>query len=210
MSKFEEVCSLSCDLWVSSFPEKIPEHIFSKEHNEKMKAILNNSAVTSLNSFKTSKKTFKYILVAAVLMALAVTATGIAQNKEYLIKKFSSFSEYDVLDTENAEKVTSFEVNYVPEGFVRTEEYIENEFYIEEYSKDDIWFRVDKSSINSTIWFDAEEYESEIILINGIEAVYYRSNEECCGIIYNDGNYIYSVDGNISKEELIKILQGLE
>ncbi len=208
MSKFEEVCSLSCDLWVSSFPEETPEHIFSKEHNAKMKELLKIDGDGS--AAKPSKKTFKYILVAAVLMALAVTATGIAQNKEYLIKKFSSFSEYDVLDTENAEKVTSFEVNYVPEGFVRTEEYIENEFYIEEYSKDDIWFRVDKSSINSTIWFDAEEYESEIILINGIEAVYYRSNEECCGIIYNDGNYIYSVDGNISKEELIKILQGLE
>jgi len=29
-------------------------------------------------------------------------------------------------------------------------------------------------------------------------------------IIYNDGNYIYNIHGNISKEELVKIAQNAE
>lgn len=35
MSNLEEVCLLSCESWVDSFPNDIPKHKFSKKHNEK-------------------------------------------------------------------------------------------------------------------------------------------------------------------------------
>lgn len=35
MTAFEEVCLLSCEKWVDSFPMEIPKHNFSKKHNEK-------------------------------------------------------------------------------------------------------------------------------------------------------------------------------
>ena len=44
----------------------------------------------------------------------------------------------------------------------------------------------------------------------GIDAVYYRSNNNVKGIIFNDGNYIYIIEGNIEKDELVKIAQNVE
>ena len=66
--------------------------------------------------------------------------------------------------------------------------------------------------LNSTVGFDTEkyEYEHEYLIINGANAIYYQSSENVSGILFNNGNYIFLLDGNIGKDELVKIAQNVK
>lgn len=204
MNHFEEVCLLSCENWVDSFPAEIPKHKFSKKHTEKMKEIYQTEPKD--NKHKLSKKTIKFLLIAAILLCLTVTVFATPASKEFIIEKFFNHSEYNIVDTNDAKKVTFLKLNYIPAGFEKTEEYE----YAFLYRKKDKYITVEKCELTANINFDTEKYDSENIQINGIDAVYYRSDNEVKGIIFNNGDYIFIVNGNISKNELVKIAQNVE
>lgn len=206
MSTFEEVCLLSCEQWVDSFPNDIPNHRFSEQHNRIMDNLFNNMQIKVKP--KLSKNTIRFLLIAAILLALATTVVAVPLTREYIVNKFSNYSEYEVLDRSKYYEVDSPPIlNYVPAGFVL----IDNEFIEHlEYTNGDMRFAVSKYEIDGQFYFDTEEYPSEEIMINGIKGVYFRSDEDYAGIVFNDNKYIYSVDGNIDKEELVKIAQNIE
>lgn len=52
--------------------------------------------------------------------------------------------------------------------------------------------------------------ERENIKINGADAVYFRTNDELNGVIFNNGKYIFIVNGNISKDDIVNIAQNAE
>jgi hypothetical protein len=158
------------------------------------------------NNKKLSKKIIKIILIAAILLSFATTVFAIPSYREFIVDKFSNHSEYNVADTKNAEKVTALKLNYIPDGFEKTEEYE----YTLIYKKGDKSFSVAKYQLSANINFDTEEYESENIKINNIDAIYYRSNTNQNGIIFNNGKYIFIISGNIDKETLVKIAQNVE
>lgn len=208
MSNFQEVCLLSCENWVDSFPDDIPKHKFSKKHEEKMKELFEPD--TKVQKHRLSKKTIKILLIAAILLGLATTVFAIPASREFIIQKFSNHSEYNVLDTENAEEVESLKLNYIPEGFVKTEEYNSENYFIAVYDNLDEYFSVKKYTIDTNVNYDTEKSNYEIIKINGIDAVFYKSDNNLGGIIFNNSKYLFVVNGNISKEELVKIAQNVE
>ena len=71
-------------------------------------------------------------------------------------------------------------------------------------------FDVEKSYLRSTIGFDTENSIKEELQINGADAAYYRTADNWGTVIFNNGEYIYHISGNISKEELVKIAQNAE
>ncbi len=204
MTVFEETCLLSCEQWVDSFPLDIPKHKFSKQHNDNMKKLLNGTQQKEKHKF--SKKTIRFLIVAAILLSLTITAFAIPTCREFIITKFFDHSEYNISDISNAEQVKSLTINYVPDGFVKTEDY----GYLYVYRNGNKEFVVQKSMLSASIGYDTEFYDDEIIEINGIDAVYYKSNDVNGGIIFNNGEYIFWISGNISKEELVKIAQNIE
>lgn len=204
MSVFEEALWLSSEDWVDSFPTNIPKHKFSKKHNK-----IINELIYSENEkvkFKLSKRTIKVLIIAAVLLALASTAFAFPESREFIINKFFNHSQYNVVYNGKVKKVDSLTVNYVPSGF----EKVEDHGYSYVYKNGDKEFVVEKMTIDTSIGYDTEKYENEIIEINGVDAVYYRSNNVNNGIIFNNANYIFWISGNIEKEELIKIAQNVE
>ena len=204
MSVFEEALWLSSEDWVDSFPTNIPKHKFSKKHNK-----IINELIYSENEkvkFKLSKRTIKVLIIAAVLLALASTAFAFPESREFIINKFFNHSQYNVVYNGKVKKVDSLTVNYVPSGF----EKVEDHGYSYVYKNGDKEFVVEKMTIDTSIGYDTEKYDNEIIEINGVDAVYYRSNNVNNGIIFNNANYIFWISGNIEKEELIKIAQNVE
>ena len=204
MSVFEEALWLSSEDWVDSFPTNIPKHKFSKKHNK-----IINELIYSENEkvkFKLSKRTIKVLIIAAVLLALASTAFAFPESREFIINKFFNHSQYNVVYNGKVKKVDSLTVNYVPSGF----EKVEAHGYSYVYKNGDKEFVVEKMTIDTSIGYDTEKYDNEIIEINGVDAVYYRSNNVNNGIIFNNANYIFWISGNIEKEELIKIAQNVE
>ena len=97
MNNLETACLLSCERWVDTFEKEIPEHTFSKEHNEKMKPLLSDNLIKYKP--KLSKKTLKFILIAAIIMSLAITVFVTAKPafEKYSFNKYSDHSEYEVL-----------------------------------------------------------------------------------------------------------------
>lgn len=208
MSTFQEICLLSCEKWVDSFPEKIPKHKFSKNHNQKMKELFSGGVKESKH--KISKTTARIILIAAILLAIATTAFAIPTVRKYVTEKFFDHSEYNIVDKRGAQKVESLELNYIPEGFVKTDEINSSDLYTFEYEKGDKWFCVKKWTLNAGIYYDTEHNDSENIIINGLDAVYFKTDGEAKGIVFNDGKYIFVISGVVPKEELIKIAQNIE
>lgn len=202
MSEFEEALWLSAENWADSFSTDLPKHKFSKKHNKVINEIIYGEQDKKI---KLSKGTIKVLLIAAVLLAIATTF-AIPQSREYIVDKFSNHSEYNVVDKKKSKRVKSLNVKYIPAGFEKVEDYD----FLVQYEKGDRNFVVDKLELSGSVGFDTEHYEPENIKINGIDAVYYRSNNNGKGIIFNDGNYIYIISGNIEKDELVKIAQNVE
>ena len=203
MSEFEEALWLSAENWADSFPLDLPKHKFSKKHNKVINDIIYGKQGKKI---KFSKGTIKVLIIAAVLLAIATTVFAIPPSREYIVDKFSNHSEYNVVDNKKSKRVKSLNVNYIPAGFEKGDDYGDTVQYV----KGDKDFVVEKLELTGSIGFDTENYEHENIKINGIDAVYYRSNNNGKGIIFNDGNYIYIISGNIEKDELVKIAQNIE
>ena len=203
MLQFEEALWLSAENWADSFPTDLPKHKFSKKHNKVINDIIYGKQDKKI---KLSKGTIKVLLIAAVLLAIATTVFAIPQSREYIVDKFSNHSEYNVVDKKKSKRVKSLNVKYIPAGFEKVEDYD----FLVQYEKGDRNFVVDKLELSGSVGFDTEHYEPENIKINGIDAVYYRSNNNGKGIIFNDGNYIYIISGNIEKDELVKIAQNVD
>lgn len=204
MNNFENVCLQSFDNWVNSFPIEIPEHNFSQEHINNINSLLEQKQTDK--KVKISKNTLRFLLIAAILLSISITVFAFPTSREFIVNKFFNRSEYNVSDTKDTYTVESLEVNYVPKGFKKTEDY----GYAYLYIKADKSFAVQKLELCANIGFDTEKNDSENIRINGIDAVYYRSDCKEKGIIFNNGEYIYIISGNIDKEKLINIAQNIE
>lgn len=207
MSALEEACLLSCEQWVDSFGQ-MPKHKFSKEHNKAIEKIIYPDKKDY--HINLSKKSVKILLIAAILLSFATTVLAISACREHILNKFSNHSEYSVTNSDKAKDVKSLDVNYVPNGFKLVEKDTNKFGYIYEYRHDEKIFTVEKIMIDTLINFDTEKYGSEEIEINGIRAIYYRPDDNIYGIIFNNGEYIFSISGNLSKDELVKIAQNIE
>ncbi len=209
MTAIEEACLLSCENWIDSFPTKIPNHKFSREHKKAINKILYSDNKKYKVTF--SKRKIKILLIAAVLFSLAATVVfAVPASREFIISKFSNHSEYNIADADNIKDVKSLTVNYVPKGFEVTEKYTSNSSYILKYEDSEKSFTVDKIRLDSTIAFDTEKYSGEEIRINDYKAICYKPDDNLYGIIFNNNEYIYIVNGNIGKGKLVKIAQNLE
>ncbi len=212
MNNLENACLLSCERWVDTFEKEIPEHTFSKEHNEKMKSLLSDNLIKYKP--KLSKKTLKFILIAAIILSLAITVFVTAKPafEKYSLKMFSDHSIYNViLDNKSyAKKVNSLNVKYIPNGFEKTEEENNINNIVYTYKNNDKYFYVGKYTLDTSVGYNTEKYEEELIKIDNKEYIYYKVSDNMQGILFNNGEYIYETDGNISKEELVKIAQNIE
>lgn len=208
MSAFEEAVWLSGEKWVDSFPNDLPKHHFSKKHNKIIHEIIYGKQEKTKHEL--SKGTVKVLLIAAILLAIATTVFAIPTSREYIIEKFFNHSSYNVKEIDRINSIESFEINYIPDGFAVTDEYKSNYFYSLIYANKKLHFCIEKHAINTYVNFDTEKYDCENISINGIDALFYLSENLEKGIIFNDREYIFIINGNIEKDELIKIAQNLK
>lgn len=207
MSNLETACLLSCERWADTFEKEIPEHTFSKEHNEKMKPLLSDNLIKYKP--KLSKKTLKFILIAAIILSLAITVFVTAKplSSRYKMSKGKGCATYNVTEESEIKNVKSLNVNYIPEGFELTEKSTSINAFTYKYEKGNEFFIVDKWILNANITYDTERTTSETVKVNGRDVILWRSENNIKDYLYNDGEYVYIISGNISENELVKILQ---
>ncbi len=209
MAVLAEACWVSCERWVDSFPAEIPVHTFSEAFTARMNALL-----AAQGGGKPRKRGAgrKVLMVAAALLAAAVAASAVPASREYILSRFSNRTEYEIADPRGAKKVTSMTVGYVPEGFQKVEKNCSYSKvgFCEYYQNGDRFFSAKKLTLEVGITYDTEEYESKTVDINGFQAILFQATEDCFGVLYNDGQYVYSVTGKIPADMVIEIAQNLK
>ena len=208
MLVFEEALWLSSEKWIASFPTDLPKHKFSRKHNKAIKDMISGKKEKTKHNL--SKRTIKVLLIAAVLLAFITTVFAVPVSREYIVQKFFNHSSYNVKDIDKISTVDMLEIKYIPDGFVITDEYKSKYVYSVTYSNKQEHFSVDKHAINTYVNFDTEKYDCENISINGIDGLFYVTENLEKGIIFNDANYIFIVSGNIDKNDLINIAQNVQ
>lgn len=99
----------------------------------------------------------------------------------------------------------------MPEGFETTfdeQVYEYTQFITYEYEKDDkyiIFSQYSKKSFN--VMVDTENQVMEYITVNGKEGYIIRLDDDSYYISWDNGDYIFDIEGNIGKNQLIEIAE---
>ena len=208
MNNFEEACMLSNEDWINSLPTEIEPYKFSKHNNKQMNKLFNKMRNNKYHKY--TKNTATAIVAAALISSMTITAFAIPQSREYIISKLFNHFSYTTKDTGCTEIVSGLTVGYIPDEFILTDKFESDTIYSYEYLNDDKYIIISKYTLDNKINFDTEMYESEEIIINNIKYILYDSETENCGLIWNNNEYIYTIRGNISNEELIKVASKTE
>ena len=95
------------------------------------------------------------------------------------------------------------EVKYIPQGFEEKGSRIMTNVVLLNYKKDDLYFRINVNAANDVV------IDNTNIKINDYDGLYSDENG-VKSVVWSDNERTYSVTGNIEKEEIIKIAEGIK
>ncbi len=191
----------------------VPTEFECFEHSETYEAFINRlfDKMRGNKYHRFTKKATTIILIAAILFALVVAGFSATVSREFVVRAFSDHSEYSVVDKEGKKRVKELTLGYIPEGFtLESESGNKKTLLHKRFVNGSLCFDIDKSSISSTIGYDSKT-EVENIDIDGITYVCFSDPQyDLCGLIWNKNGYIFYLQGNIEKDEILKIAQSVE
>lgn len=188
---------------------------FSQMHEAKMERFF------AAQRKKQSAKKYRRILKAAacVLLAVAVGSGVTIFSVDALRTRFLNFvfdpskpnTDYNFSDyAQNRYFDSDITLNYIPEGFKLADKvkstYSTNLKFM---SDSNMYFQISATDIDVNSNIDTENATIEAITINGYDGVYI-SKDNINVIVWHDNRYSYTVVGNISKENIIKIAKNLK
>lgn len=205
MTKFEKACEMSFNDWIVTIPDEIPKAEYTEKHEKWLKILFNKMRDNEYHSFTT--KTVKLILIAAVLSAFILTAFAIPSSREFIIENFDVFSTYKITEHNNNSVNDEIIVGYIPEGFELYNIQTSTKGVIYDYTNTKDYITVSKFSSSIKIEFDTETGCVENIENNGQGYVFYVDKNNYNYLVWNEYDYVYQINGLISKDELLKIAE---
>lgn len=206
MSKLARACELSLNDWYATFPDVIPEAECSKKHEKWKKNLFNKMRDDHYHRFTT--KTIKVMLIAATLSALLLTAFVIPSSREFIIDNFDIFSRYKLTESNNNAVNGEITVGYIPEGFKLTNEQESARAMMNEYTDSNGGiFIISKYSSSTKVEFNTESGNVENIIGNSATYIFYIDKNNHNILVWNKNDYVYQIDGTLTKDELIKIAE---
>jgi hypothetical protein len=206
----EEVC-----MEEYSISEDAPVHLFSLRHKKKIRHILSQSnSVSKPNiKIKLNRRIIRILIVAIFLRLLTISGAAYVIST-FIKKEYSDNTQIFAGDffeaPETIEQV--YYLTQLPEGYSETERF--SDLYIMtvvyQYGND----------VNNTITFtqtvkkeydqhfNTEGYSIETIDINGCDCLFIDWSDGdfvMCEAVWDNGDYILTLDGNLSKSELINL-----
>lgn len=203
MSVFEEACYLSNQRWCASLPTELEEVTFSKQHQKRMNLLFDKMRNGRYHRF--TRRATAALIAAIIAVSVTVTAFAVPATREFIIKRFFDHSQYSVVNGERT-FVEGINIGYLPEGFEKTDEYSSEKGTILNYTytSQSQWIEIGKMTLNTNLGFDTEMYNSVEIVHNGLTYIYSQSDSHAA-CIWNDGEYIYRLTSNLTKDELLEI-----
>lgn len=207
MTNFEKACLLSCEEWVNTL-STIDDFQFSKSYERKMKKLFNKMRNDKYHRFTTN--TVKVLVAAAIIMSIATTAFAIPTTREYIFNHFKNYAVYTVADVDKAEQIEPISVGYLPDGFVQSYEDSALDRKTIFYENGNEWIYIDKYRIDSSVFKDNEYNNYETVQINGIDYICSVNDDGNTEMIWNNGEYVYSIYSSLNMNELLTIAENLK
>ncbi len=211
MSKFAEACRLSYLEWEATLPniEDIPEPEYSKKHIKRMNRLFDQMRDDTYHHF--TSRAVKIMVIAAVIAALTLTAFVIPSSREYLLNNFDVFGLYEMSEHNNNAVSGEIEVGYIPEGYELVKTDSRDKFIANVYeTKEGQMLLISKNASTAGIALNTENGEVEKIVVNGITYMYNTNESDTHNIVWIENDYFYQIGGQVSKEELIRIAEGVK
>lgn len=208
MTNFEAAVKLSLNNWVDSFPTEFDLPEPTEEYKKNIAKLMDKMRGDRYH--KLTLNTARAILIAAIIMAIATVTLAATVGKDFIVQKFKDHSTYSVVNVSDVKNVGDIEIGYIPEGFENNKNISNESFQLLSFSDNTHWINVWKKRMTYELTYETEHKTEEYIKINEYKGIYYEnSNSHYSGIIWNDGKFIYTIEGDIAKEELIKIAENI-
>ena len=208
MNNFEAAVELSMNNWVASLPTEFDLPEPTEEYKKNIAKLMDKMRGDRYH--RLTRSTARAILIAAIILALATVVFASTVGREYIVQKFGNYSTYDIVDASDALSVENIKIGYLPEGFELEYKDTSNTYIDYNYKQGNSWVNVYKSKISFKLTLETEHKNSEKTMINEFEGIYYENpNLKYLGLIWNNGQYTYTVEGNLSKEELVRIAESI-
>ena len=192
---------------------------FSAEFEERMERLLARRRCGWYVLFGTAPRRVASV-VAALLVSAALVTAGVEAIRTPVVQFFTEvFEKFTQIFVEDDTPALSEEIilephapTYLPDGYVvESEESTSTVYriiYIDTVTGDTLRFsqRLDDGR---DLHLDTEDIQYTKITVGNYEGLKY-TNKDKNGVVYTDGEYVYSVSASISHEELIKIAESLK
>ncbi len=192
------------------------EHTFSPGFERKMQKLISRREKPYYIVINTVGKRAACIILAAIIVfTMTVMNVEALRNafRDFFVNIFEKFSIVQSADKDNVPETIEdiYEITYDLCGFTK-EVWVDTDLDRRtRYIKDGYCVRFNqavKSFFDERI--NTEDAAISTITINGHEAMYYCDNHNYDTIIWDNGDYIFTLSANIGKDKLIEIAKTVQ
>ena len=150
-----------------------------------------------------SKKTKIMLVAAAIIILSLITAIAYGQ-RDFIIEFFNGHAEI-YTEKQSGFLKNELTVNYIPDGFELQKNEKNKNDHLQQYANGEYFFTISKQSDYDIIDVNSENMNAEEITVNNITYIVICNETNGGNILWFDNDMLYILDGNISKDELLKI-----
>lgn len=203
---------------ISEYEMSVPqmeEHIFSRKFERKMKKLINRRKKPYYMLINTAWKRAICAVMAVIVSTTIVMQVEAVRNlfKDFFAYIYERFSILQSADNGNVPEtiediyVITYDLSGYEIDFEKYNDYSRNTTYRNNDIIIDYYQSV--KPMYDLLW-NTENSETEIIIINNCEAIYFHDNHDYKTIIWDNGNYVISIGSNVSKDVLIEIANSVQ
>lgn len=208
MENIKSACELSIQNWIGEFPTEFPETVYSKKHTKRMNVLINKMRNDTYHHLTT--RAVKVLFIAAVLLSFLLVAFTIPSTRDFIIDRYERYSTYVVAQTRSNSIDDGITLGYVPNGFELTEKNTGTSLSTEVYYCGEKYFVAEKYVSKAKVLFDTEKDECKTVVFDDISYTVFKNSSNGYGIIWNENDSVYIVNGNISEDELFEIAKQIK
>lgn len=190
-----------------SAAESLPEKYRMAErryYNKKMKK--------SSGTYAVLRKIAACILIClsvgfAALMAIPTVRASVWDSVVNFYEKYIKF-DFNITAC-GEETIGDYTLGYVPDGFVRTDAMETNAKHKYRFENEEYVFTIRYYYSKNCLSYDDEKGKVYIVKINGTDGYMVEYLDGTYTLVWKNKNAVFSVDGNISSKEIIKIAENI-
>ncbi len=191
-------------------------HVFSKEHQEKMRRLIKKQKRAAL--FGSARKGL--LKTACVLLAVCLLGSVVVFSVDALQERLLNyFFDKDEKNTQIAKDGSSYSdddisFNYIPTGYTLSDKRdgtYEGMIYISfSGAGEEEYFNFMKNRSSADLYIDTEEAYVDELTVQGYDALY-SENDNVHILVWTDGEYRFTISAGsaLSENEIVKIAENI-